>query len=604
MDVMRFDGKVVLVTGAGAGLGREYALEFAKRGASVVVNDLGSNIDGSGSQGKVADSVVEEIRAFGGKAAANYDSVEYGEKLVQTALDNFGRIDIVINNAGILRDRSFGRMTEAEWDIIHKIHLKSAFSVTKAAWDHMKKQKFGRVILTASPSGLYGNFGQANYSAAKMGLVGFGNTVAIEGRKHNILVNTIAPTAFTRLTEGLMPQEMLQEMKPEYIMPLVIYLCHDSFTDTGGVYELVAGYICKLRWQRSQGAVLREMNKLMTPEAVRDNWNAVTNFDNPRYVEDIGSANMIAVEAITRIHQGDNDLGSNHPIKPKLAREHKFEKITSEHDAAKVILYALGIGCKTTEADYLKFLYENSPDFSVIPSFGVIPSFECIMNITGAPGLEIDPTQILHGEQYLELYKPIPTKAKLTHEMKVVDVLDKGSGAAIVTDIISYDEQGDKVFYNQFVTFVVGAGGFHGQRSSSALKAVAKNPQGPPEKVIEEATSASQAALYRLSGDPNPLHIDPAFAAMGGFKEPILHGLCSFGHATRHVMKAYADNDTTKIKAIKVRFAKPVLPGQTLRTEMWQRGSRIHFRTICVETDQTCLTGAYIDLHETPVAKL
>nr|CAB3254232.1 peroxisomal multifunctional enzyme type 2 [Phallusia mammillata] len=596
MGDLRFDGKVVLVTGAGAGLGKVYAIEFAKRGAYVVVNDLGSTPGGVGKSAKVADQVVEEIQRNGGKAVANYDSVEFGAKLVQTALDNFGKIDVVINNAGILRDRSFARMTEQEWDLILKIHLKGSFSVTKAAWDHMKKQGYGRIIMTSSPSGIYGNFGQSNYSAAKMGLVGFANTLALEGQKYGIHVNTIAPTAWTRLTESLMPPSSEKELRPEYIMPLVVYLCHDSCTENGGLFDLGGGLISKLRWQRTKGAVLREIGRDMRPEDVKEHWSTITDFSEAYSLKTNTESSMKTAEAIARIQSGDNDLGSNHPIRPNVAKKHKFAPLVTTHDRNAIILYALGVGASTKRKDNLKFLFELHDEFCALPSYGVVPPFGSMM-LGNVEGLEINPTQILHGEQYLEIYKPIPVEGKLTSQARIVDVLDKGSGAAIINNVETFDESGEKVFFNQFVTFVVGAGGFRGNRSSDEMKAVASPPKRAPDAVIEQKTNIDQAALYRLSGDHNPLHIDPGFAAMGGFKEPILHGLCSFGFSTRHVMEQYGNNDPKMIKAVKVRFASPVIPGQTLRTEMWKEGSRVFFRTVVAESGKACLTGAYVDLN-------
>lgn len=238
---LSFNGRVVVVTGAGGGLGQAYSLAFAERGASVVVNDLGGDVRGVGKGSLAADKVVEEITKKGGKAVANYDSVEEGEKIVKTALDAFGRIDIVVNNAGILRDRSFGRINDEDWDIIHRIHLRGSFQVTRAAWDHMKKQNFGRIIMTSSSSGLYGNFGQANYSAAKLGLLGLANTLAIEGKKNNIHCNTIAPVAVSRLTHGIVPEDILKVMQPDYVAPLVLWLCHESCDENGGLFEVGGG---------------------------------------------------------------------------------------------------------------------------------------------------------------------------------------------------------------------------------------------------------------------------------------------------------------------------------------------------------------------------
>lgn len=249
---LRYDGKVAVITGAGGGLGREYALFFASRGAKVVVNDLGAPVTGTGSSSNAADKVVQEIKAKGGIAVANYDSVEFGEKIIKTAMDNFGRVDILINNAGILRDISFQKMKQADWDIILKVHLTGTYSCSKAAWNIMREQGYGRIINTASAAGLFGSFGQVNYSAAKLGILGFSFALAKEGQKRNILVNTIAPLAASRMLETVMPPDVLENLKPSLVAPLVGYLCHESNTETGSIFEVGGGFVAKLRWQRSE----------------------------------------------------------------------------------------------------------------------------------------------------------------------------------------------------------------------------------------------------------------------------------------------------------------------------------------------------------------
>jgi NAD(P)-dependent dehydrogenase (short-subunit alcohol dehydrogenase family) len=195
----------VIITGAGNGLGKEYALFFALRGAKVVVNDLGGDISGTSQGSRAADKVVDEIVKAGGQAVANYDSVEFGEKIVETAMKAYGRVDVVINNAGVLRDVSMVKMTDQDWDIIMKVHLKGTFSVTKAAWNVMRKQGYGRILNTSSSAGLYGAFGQANYSTAKLGIHAFTMTCAKEGEKYNMRVNSIAPVAASRMTETVLP---------------------------------------------------------------------------------------------------------------------------------------------------------------------------------------------------------------------------------------------------------------------------------------------------------------------------------------------------------------------------------------------------------------
>eukprot|EP01132_Coremiostelium_polycephalum_P006684 gene6684-8269_t len=280
MSELNFKDRVVIVTGAGGGLGRCYALAFAARGAKVVVNDLGGSSTGVGASSKAADKVVDEIKAKGGVAVANYDSVEDGDKIFDTAIKAFGKVDILINNAGILRDVSFGKMTDNDWDLIYRVHNKGAYKLTRAAWNHMRDNKFGRIIMTSSAAGLYGNFGQANYSSMKMSLVGFSNTLAQEGKARNIHCNTISPVAGSRLTETVMPPDLLEQLSPDYVVPLVLYLCHEDTAETGSVFEVGAGWVSKVRIQRSAGVYMKDIS----PEVIKQNWQNIENFDNnPAY---------------------------------------------------------------------------------------------------------------------------------------------------------------------------------------------------------------------------------------------------------------------------------------------------------------------------------
>ena len=264
---IRFDGKVVVITGAGGGIGKVYALFFASRGAKVVVNDLGTTHKGDGNNANAADKVVEEIKAKGGQAVANYDSVEFGDKIIKTAVDAFGRVDIVINNAGILRDVSFQKMKDLDWNLIFKVHVFGSYSVTKAAWNIMREQGYGRIINTASAAGLFGSFGQVNYSAAKLALHGFTQALAREGEKKNIRVNTIAPLAASRMLETVMPPDILKTVQPELVVPLVAYLCHESCQENGSVFEVGGGFVAKLRWQRTEVHIplFRELSSIPSP---------------------------------------------------------------------------------------------------------------------------------------------------------------------------------------------------------------------------------------------------------------------------------------------------------------------------------------------------
>jgi NAD(P)-dependent dehydrogenase (short-subunit alcohol dehydrogenase family)/putative sterol carrier protein/acyl dehydratase len=294
LDGFRFDGQVAIVTGAGGGLGRTYALELARRGAKVVVNDLGSAPDGSGSSPSPADAVVQEITHAGGTAIANYDSVvspQGGERIVQTALDAFGRLDILVNNAGILRDKSFAKMTPDLWDAVLAVHLQGAYHVTRPAFIAMRRQGYGRIVLTTSAAGLFGNFGQANYSAAKMGLVGLMNTLKLEGAKYNIKVNTVAPIAATRLTQDVLPSDLADQLKPEFVAPLVLYLCSEQCPVSGGVYNAGMGYYSRAAVVSGPGTQLGH-GEMPTPENVAAKWKDILSLDSAREYPDASAALM------------------------------------------------------------------------------------------------------------------------------------------------------------------------------------------------------------------------------------------------------------------------------------------------------------------------
>ncbi|MBX3224911.1 MAG: SDR family NAD(P)-dependent oxidoreductase [Labilithrix sp.] len=596
MSDLRFDGRVAIVTGAGNGLGRSHALLLAARGARVVVNDLGGGATGAGKSSSAADKVVEEIKAAGGEAVANYDSVEDGDKIVQTALDTWKRIDIVINNAGILRDTSFKKLTDEDWELIYRVHVRGSYKVTKAAWDHMQEAGFGRIIFTASAAGIYGNFGQANYAMAKLGLVGLSNTLAIEGKKKNVLVNTIAPIAGSRLTETILPKNITDALKPEYVSPLVAWLAHESCEETGGLFEVGGGLYAKLRWERTEGKLFK-LGREIKPEQIKKSWGVITDFDKSTHPANINESMGPILGNLESKALGGNDL-----IDVDAALGFEMAPQKSQYDEKDLALYALGVGAGANplDAGELQYVYENASDFRALPTFGVVPAlgmvFEALKRGENAPGMNYGFDRILHGEQLTELRRPLPPSAKLTHKAKIKEIWDKGKGAVVVTAITSFDEDGNELIYNELSTFVRGAGGWGGERGPSAEINVP--PNRAPDATVEEKISASQALLYRLSGDINPLHADPGFAKAFGFDKPILHGLCTFGYAARHVIKAFSNNDPRFFKSIKVRFSDSVFPGETLVTEMWKDGEKIVFRCKVKERDKTVISNAAIDLYK------
>ena len=602
---LRFDGRVAVVTGAGNGLGRAHALLLASRGAKVVVNDLGGGRHGGGTSSEAADKVVAEIKAAGGEAVANYDSVENGGKIVQSALDAFGRIDIVVNNAGILRDVTFHKMTEEDWELIYRVHVLGSFRVTHAAWPHMRDQGYGRIVFTSSAAGIYGNFGQANYAMAKLGIVGLSNTLALEGKKKNVLVNTIAPLAGSRLTETVLPKELIDALKPEYVSPLVAYLCHESSSETGGLFEVGGGFFAKLRWERAEGKTVR-LGRGIKVEDLQKDWNKVAGFDKTTHPAEINqSMGPVMANVQAGPAKGGNDL-----IDVDQALGYEYPAVQSSYDERDLSIYALGVGAAENPLDdkELRYVYEmHGQGFVPLPTYGVVPALKALMDLAKAgktaPGMNYGFDRLLHGEQYLELTRPLPANAKLTHKAKIKEIWDKGKNALIVTEIRSTDESGEELIRNESTAVIRGAGGWGGERGPSSDVNVP--PERAPDATIEQKIPENQALLYRLTGDWNPLHADPGFATAFGFAKPILHGLCTFGYAARHVIHAFAGGDARKFKNIKVRFADSVFPGETVVTEMWKENDeRVVFRCKVKERDKVVISNAAIGLwKEIPAAK-
>ncbi|EIW57317.1 multifunctional beta-oxidation protein [Trametes versicolor FP-101664 SS1] len=589
---VRFDGKTVIVTGAGSGLGRAYALQYGRLGANVVVNDV---------DGNAVKAVVAAITKAGGKAVAAVASAEDGEGIVKAALDTFGGVHVLVANAGVARPSAFEKLSEKDWDEVLAVHLRYgrfadfAFQCAKAVWPLFLKQKYGRIITFGSQAGLYGSPALANYCTVKAGVLGFTKTLAIEGRKNNILANIVIPSAGAATGLGRAAASV-EAVREDYVAPLVGFLSSDANEETtGSIFQVAAGWIAQIRWQRTGGYGF-PVNVPLTPEAVISKWANITDFEDGRATNP-GSTQEAFMQIAENFGNTDESAGSDSDspyADPEdadiVAAAKKDVDAPTEYSYTErdVVLYNLGVGARETE---LQWTYENHEDFAALPTFGVVPQFEA------SAGLSLDwlpnfnPAKLLHGEQYLAIKAPIPTSGELVNEARLMEVLDKGKAAAVTSIVQTKDKHSGKViFENQSTVFIRGSGGFGGKRAGKdrgAATAENKPPARKPDAVTEEQTLPTQAALYRLSGDLNPLHILPEFAAVGGFDKPILHGLCSMGISGKHVLKAFGEYED-----IKVRFAGVVYPGETLVTEMWKEGAKVVFTTKVKERGTVVLAAA------------
>lgn len=397
-----------------------------------------------------------------------------------------------------------------------------------------------------------------------------------------------------------MPEEMVQAFNPDQVAPIVVALSSDKIPNpaTGGLFEVGSGWHARTRWQRSGGHGFPIDIKL-TPEALLKKWKEIIDFDDGRadHPDDVQDGLKSIMKNMQNRSKGRIQKTSTNVDETILKNIEKTKNLRSEgsgfsYDEKDVILYNIGIGAKRSE---LSYVYEGADSFQALPTFGVLPIFGA-----GIPYDDIvpnfSPMMLLHGEQYLEIRKyPVPTAAKLVSYPKLVEVVDKGNAAIVVTGITTkLAATGEEVFYNEMSTFIRGSGGFGGPskgKSRGPATAVYKPPPRQPDAIVEEKTSEDQAAIYRLSGDRNPLHIDPEFSKLGGFKIPILHGLCFFGISGKHIYQKYG-----AFKSIKVRFVGTVIPGQTLKTEMWKEGNEVVFQTKVVETGKLCIAGAGAEL--------
>ncbi|QPG73440.1 hypothetical protein FOA43_000750 [Brettanomyces nanus] len=583
-------GKVVIITGAGSGLGKSHALLFAKYGAKVVVNDF-----------RDADTVVKEIVSQGGQAVGSkHDVYSEAEEIVKTALKSFGTIDVLINNAGILRDRSFVKMTGIEWNQVLQIHLLATFRMCKYVWPIFLKNGAGYIVNTTSTSGIYGNFGQANYAAAKAGILSMTRTLAIEGKKHKIICNAIAPHAETAMTRTIFKASELNRFSPSQVSPMVVLLCSKELGGvTGELYEVGAGWIGNVRWQRAKGAISHE--KEIPVEFLRDNWKDVIDFTQSVTIKNAQESTMAILESI-----GGNGDEDDEDEEDQDGDNESSENEAYTYDNRRVILYNISVGSSAKE---LKYVYEANNEFQAIPSFGVIP----FMNQEDG-GLNLDkllknynPMNLLHGEHYLKINKfPIPTAATVTTKsfpMAVIDKSKAGKHSILVrAGYKTYDVKTNELLFTNVGSYFIRncesrdakSHSFHEEVTPFVSMSFTALKDKKPDFIGTFKTDQNLAALYRLNGDLNPLHVDPAFAKGAHFSKPILHGLCTFGISAKLLVDKFGTFDEAK-----VRFTQVVFPGETIEVRAWKQGSIVIFQTLVKERDCIVIDKAAVRLNGT-----
>lgn len=574
-------GRVVVITGAGAGLGRDYALAFAKAGAKVVVNDF-----------KDPSKVVDEIKAAGGEAHGDkHDVATQAKDIIDNVINKYGTIDILVNNAGILRDRSFAKMTYDEWIQVQKVHLIGTYQLTKLAWPHFLEKKFGRVVNISSTSGIYGNFGQANYAAAKSAIIGLTRTIAIEGARANIKANVVAPHAETAMTLTIFREEDKNLYPPKLVAPLLIFLASDDVPVTGELFEAGGGWIGNTRWQRAKGAVSKD--EQTTPEFVADHLEEITDFTsgtaNPKTTTESSMAILSAV--------GDDDDEDDEEDEDEEDDDDDPSKMPDPEfswNDRDVILYNLGVGAKRKE---LRYVYENDSDFQVVPTFCHLPTFNSVKSQATFAALlrNFNPMLLLHGEHYLKINKfPIPIESTVVTSYQPLAVVQKGTNTIVVQGSKSVDKAtGEELFENEATLFIRKCEGDtkkYAERRTFATQPF-NAPKSEPIFTKDIITSDDQAALYRLTGDRNPLHIDPDFAAGANFDKPILHGMCTYGLTAKVLLDQFGP-----FNEIKGRFTGIVFPGETLRVFAWKEGDVVTFQTHVVDRKTIAINNAAIKL--------
>lgn len=582
VDPISLKGRVVLITGAGAGLGKDYALAYAKAGAKVVVNDF-----------KDPSAVVEEIKKNGGEAHGDkHDVATQAKDIIANVIDKYGTIDVLVNNAGILRDKSFGKMTYEEWIQVQKVHLNGTFQLSRLAWPFFLEKKYGRIVNITSTSGIYGNFGQANYAAAKAAIIGLTRTIAIEGEKSNIKANIVAPHAETAMTLTIFKEEDMNLYPPKLVAPLLIFLASENVPVTGELFEGGGGWIGNTRWQRAKGAVCKDDH--VTPEFIRDNISDIVDFSsgtlNPNSTPEATMNILSAIED----GEDDGDEEDEDEDEDDETDPSKMPDPIFSYNDRDVLLYNIAVGATSKE---LKYVYENDQDFQVVPTFTHLPTFNSVKSQVSFSVLlkNFNPMLLLHGEHYIKINKfPIPTEASVKTSYQPISVTQKGTNSIVVQGSQSVDvNSGEVLFSNEATLFIrnceCDTKKFSERRTFATEQF--KAPTTEPIFTHDIKTSPDQASLYRLTGDRNPLHIDPIFAKGAKFDNPILHGMCTYGLTAKVLLDKFGP-----FEEIKGRFTGIVFPGETLRVFAWKQGNVVIFQTHVVERKTIAINNAAIKL--------
>jgi NAD(P)-dependent dehydrogenase (short-subunit alcohol dehydrogenase family)/acyl dehydratase len=559
MAPIELTGRVAVVTGAGNGLGRAHALELARRGAQVVVNDVGGAVDGSGASSGPADAVVAEIQAARGEAVADSHSVvNGGEAIIATALAAFGRIDIVVNNAGILRDKAFHNMTHEAFDAVLDVHLRGAMHVARAAFPHMRTQGFGRIINTTSTAGLLGNFGQTNYGSAKAGLYGMTRVLAIEGGRHNILVNCVAPVASTRMTGMVDNPEYSAMMSPDLVSPVVAYLASAECEVTGEVFSAVGGRVARFFLGLTSGW----QSSFLTAEDVRDHLSEIR--DEVGYT--VPTTAVEEVELVTsRLATGGVTLT---PAEP------------APLDPSKLgITWSLGrtLVEQSRVLDYAEATNDPNPLYAqgvaVPPLFGVVASFPGMVSSVRAV-VPPEANQIVHGSHDMHFHRPITAGLALDTTTEAHSYRVRGNNTFFHIRLASRDDAGNLVL-EQFSAFAI-RGYSNSVDAGPDVPGHALPALGDLVSVGEYVSHVDDDQTFRYakaSGDQSPIHLDPEIARSAGLPGIIVHGLCTMAMCARAVTETVAQGDPRWLSRLAVRFAGNVLPGADVLTTIYQLGA-------------------------------